>query len=213
MFRAEDDRLFPRRAALRVGEEMDLIEDDRVDRVHLPRRLNEHVPHDFRRHDEDRRARIDGHIAGEQADGLAVAVAQIAEFLIGERLDRRRVHHAATTPVRLVDGIFRDDRLPRSGRRGDHHRLAAPERGDGLLLKRIEREWIEGVERRTHVVTRVGSREFRWRIGRGFGLWWYYCQIGCTHHRHDGHSADASLPQSVTYTCSMTSYARICPIG
>ena len=65
VFRAEDDRLFPRRAAFRVGKEVDLIEDDRVDRVHFPRRLDEHIAHDFGRHHEDRRARIDRHIAGQ----------------------------------------------------------------------------------------------------------------------------------------------------
>ena len=158
MLRAEDDRLFPRRAALRVGEEVDLIEDDRVDRVHLPRRLDEHIAHDFRRHHEDRRARIDGHVAGQQPDRVAVAVAQIAEFLIGERLDRRRVHDPPVTQIRLMHSVFRDDRFSCAGRGGDHHRFAAPQRFDGIVLKRVEGKREERMERRKRLPARVRMR-------------------------------------------------------
>ena len=77
-----------------IGQEMDLIEDDAIDIVEIPRRLQEHVSQDFGRHHHDAGVAIFGNVSGQQANIVAVGDAQIAEFLIGERLDRGGVDDA-----------------------------------------------------------------------------------------------------------------------
>ena len=79
VIRAEDDRLFPGGAALRIGEIVDLVEDDGVDVVQVPGRLQEHVAQDFGGHDDDAGVAVLGDIAGEQTDLIAVDRAQIAD--------------------------------------------------------------------------------------------------------------------------------------
>ena len=95
VLRAEDDRLFPGRAALRIGQIVNLVEDDGVDVVEIPRRLQEHVAQDLGGHDDDAGIPVLGDIAGEESDLVAVDRAQIAIFLVRERLDRRGVDDAA----------------------------------------------------------------------------------------------------------------------
>ena len=54
VLRAEDDRLFPGRAALRIGQVVDLVEDDAVDVVEIPGGLQQHVAQHLGRHHDDR---------------------------------------------------------------------------------------------------------------------------------------------------------------
>ena len=68
VLRAEDDRLFPGGAALRVGQVMDLVEDDAVDIVDIPWGLQQHVAQHLGGHHEDLGVGVLGHVAGEQAD-------------------------------------------------------------------------------------------------------------------------------------------------
>ncbi len=101
--RAEDDRLFPGGAALRIGQVVDLVEDDGVDIVEIPGGLQQHVAQDLGGHHHDSGVPVLGHIAGQQTDLIAIDLAQIAEFLVGERLDRRGVDHPAGAPEGGID--------------------------------------------------------------------------------------------------------------
>src|SRR5690606_37564130 len=88
---------------------------------------------------DDRRARIDRGVAGEQADVLGTeGVAEPEEFLVGQGLDRRGVDapHPPRHRVEVQRGGHQA--LPRSGRCVEDDVLAVEELENGLLLGRIE---------------------------------------------------------------------------
>jgi hypothetical protein len=66
--------------------------------------------------------------------------AEIAQLLVGEGLQRRRVEDAAAMGQGAVDGVFTHQRLAAAGGGADHHRMALVERIDRLQLETIERE-------------------------------------------------------------------------
>ena len=93
--RTEDDRLFPGGAALGVGQVVNLVEDDRVDVVQIPGRLQEHVAQNLGGHDDDASVPVLRDVAGEQPHLVAVDLTQIPVFLVRQGLDRRGVNDAA----------------------------------------------------------------------------------------------------------------------
>ena len=158
VIRAEDDRFLPGRAALRVGEIVDLVEDDGIDVVQVPRRLQEHVAQDLGRHDHDAGIAILRDVTGEESDLVAVDRAQIAIFLVRKRLDRRRVDDAARALERFPDAEFGDHGLAGAGWGSDHHRVAGEQCLDGLALERVERKWVERFKLRDRVFESAGTR-------------------------------------------------------
>jgi len=77
----------------------------------------EHVAQDFGGHDDDRRAGVDGVVAGEQAYVLGPMPGdEIVELLVRTMLDRRRVEALLTGREREVHGKLAHDRLAGSGR-------------------------------------------------------------------------------------------------
>ena len=165
---AEDDRLFPGGATLRIGQIVDLVEDDAVDVVEIPGRLQQHVAQHFGGHDDDAGIAVFGNIAGEEADFVAVDRAQIAIFLIRERFDRRGVDDAAGPLECFLDAELGDHRLAGAGRRGDHDRVAGEQRLDGLALELIQRKRIERFKLGDSVVKPAGIAN-RSRIRDGSG--------------------------------------------
>ena len=94
--RGQDEDLLPHAAAVRVLDEVDLVEDDGVQALEQVGAGQEHVAQDLGRHDDDRRPRAHGRVAGQQPDVvLAVGGDQLAVLLVGERLERRRVEGLA----------------------------------------------------------------------------------------------------------------------
>ena len=168
VIRTEDDRFFPGRAALGIGEIVNLVEDDGIDVVQVPRRLQEHVAQYLGRHDHDAGIPILRDVAGEQADLVAVDRAQIAIFLVGERLDRRRVDDAASPLKRFPDAELGDHGLAGAGWSRDHHGVAGEQRLDGLTLERIERERVVRFKLCDRVVELVEAAGKR-RIGNEGG--------------------------------------------
>src|SRR4029077_18661297 len=121
------------------------------------------------RHDEDRRVRVDLHVAGEDADlVLAVGAREVAELLVAERLERRGVGDAPAVLQRLLDGELRHQRLARTRGCGHDHRLIARDRANGLQLEVVQWERIAGAEaldgvHPVHGTTRVTLRPYRSR--------------------------------------------------
>ncbi len=146
VIRAEDDRFFPGRAALWIGEVMDLVEDHGLDVVQLPRALEEHVPQDLGGHDDDAGVTVLADVTGQEADIVAVDRAEVAELLVRQGLDGRGVDDAAGAAEGIVDAKLGDDRLPGAGRGSDHDRISAQQRADRLPLEGIEREGVERAE-------------------------------------------------------------------
>jgi hypothetical protein len=144
VLRGVDDRLLPDRAALDVVDVVDLVVDHRADVLEASRILEDRVPEHLRGHDQQARARVDGHVAGHDADGVAVDLPEVAELLVAERLDGRRVDDALVPLERVLDGEVRDEGLPRAGGRRDEHGVALQDRADRLHLKGVELEAPEG---------------------------------------------------------------------
>ena len=72
---------------------------------------------------------------------------ELAVLLVGERLDRRGVHHALAALERERDRVLRHHRLARARVCGDQHRLATLDARERLPLERIELEReVERVE-------------------------------------------------------------------
>ncbi len=148
--RQVNDHLFPDGSALPVGEVVHLVHDDEGEPVEAfpPGRLRvEHVAQDLGGHDDHRRVRVAGGVAGEQADRVsAVAGDEIGVLLVRQRLDRGRVEAALPAGEREVGGELADDRLTGPGGRRDQDALTGVERGARLDLEGVETEGITAHE-------------------------------------------------------------------
>ena len=102
-----------------------------------------HVAQDLGGHDDDRRIRIEGDVAGEQPDVLLpVAGTQVVVLLVAQRLDGRGVEAGPTTVEGHVDREFADDRLSGSGRCSYEHSPALGDRSGCVELEFIEFEVV-----------------------------------------------------------------------
>ena len=98
--REVDDDLLPHRAAEAVGEVVHLVHHDVAQAAQRRRVGVEHVAEHLGRHHDDARVAVDVRVAGEQPDLVgAVDVLQLAELLVRQRLDRRRVERLVAVPV------------------------------------------------------------------------------------------------------------------
>ena len=136
-----EDDLLPDRAAVGVLEEVDLVEDHATQVGEGRRPRIEHVAEDLGGHDDHRGVTPDDVVAREEAHpGWTQPAGQVAELLVGECLEGRRVEGAAPLGEGPVDGVFGDDGLA-AGRRGGHEYGAPAVDGlDGVLLEGIQRE-------------------------------------------------------------------------
>ena len=145
-----DDHLLPHRAARRILEIVDFVKHDvpQPGEGGCPR--VDHVSQDLGRHHYDGRVAVDDVVAGQQPHAArAVLPNEIAELLVRQRLERRRVERLATLGERLRDRVLGHDRLSGTCRCGDEHGPAGVERVERALLEIIERERPLGLERQT----------------------------------------------------------------
>ena len=97
MSRRLDDDLFPDGAARKIIDVVNLIEDDVADALEALGILIDEVAQDFRRHDHDRRQRVDRVLTSDETHvPLPMLAPVVAELLVRKRLqgggvDRARV--------------------------------------------------------------------------------------------------------------------------
>eukprot|EP00327_Prymnesium_parvum_P037741 CAMPEP_0195632606 /NCGR_PEP_ID=MMETSP0815-20121206/21690_1 /TAXON_ID=97485 /ORGANISM="Prymnesium parvum, Strain Texoma1" /LENGTH=149 /DNA_ID=CAMNT_0040774189 /DNA_START=110 /DNA_END=556 /DNA_ORIENTATION=- len=127
----EDAALLPHRASRGVVHVVELVEDDRRD-IRQPRRsvlLEQHVAEDFGGHHQNLRVAADRHVAREQAHPFAPELPlEVAELLVGERLERRGVDDDTPPAEREVAGQLTHDGLARAGRAAHDDVLPAVQR-------------------------------------------------------------------------------------
>ena len=145
--REVDQDLLPHGAAIRVLEVVHLVHHDVGEALEGVAPLVEHVAQDLRGHDHHRGFGVDRVVAGEEAHAARpVPSHEVAELLIRQRLQRRRVEGLGALLQRALYGVLGDDRLPGAGRRRDQHGLTPVEGLDGLALELVERERVVGLE-------------------------------------------------------------------
>ena len=149
--RREDDGLFPDRAAFLIVQIVNFIENDPRDIAHLIGLIKECVAVDLSGHDAHGRPRIDGHIAGEDADVGRIQRGEITILLIAERFDWRGVNDAFAALKRLRDDMIGNHGLARARRCGDEDRHIPTDGGKRPFLKRIVAEGMQRGHRLTSV--------------------------------------------------------------
>ncbi len=123
---------------------MDLVHDDEPEIEQRAGAGVEHVAQDLGGHDDDGRLAIDGVVAGEEPDvARAVAIDEVGELLVGQRLDRRRVEALAAGGQRDVDSELADQRLAGPCGRGDEHAVTGLDRFTCVHLEWVEREVVQ----------------------------------------------------------------------
>ena len=142
---AVNDRLLPDRAPLRVVHVVALIEHHRFHIsqgiVMLIRLGVEHVAEDLRGHHHDGGLAIHAEVTGHQTHVLrAELIAEIAQFLIGESLQRCGVEDLLAMGQGTMNGVFTDQGFAGSCGGTDHDRMSLVEGIHGLQLKIIQRE-------------------------------------------------------------------------
>ena len=135
-----EDDLLPHDPAGAVPQVVDLVHDHAVEIMKRRRAAVDHVAQHLGGHHHDGRVRVDRVVACEQADVLGTEpLAELAELLIGQRLDRRGVEAASSTGERPVRRVLTDQGLARSCRGGDEQVPSGVQRGE-----RLELEWVRG---------------------------------------------------------------------
>ena len=158
--RAEDEHLLPDPAAVGVLNEVDLVEHDRVQALEQVRARQQHVAQHLGGHDDHRRPRPQGGVAGQQPDVLlAVGGDQLPVLLVRQGLERRRVEGLAVGGQGPVHGVGGHQRLARPGRGGHQHRVPRVQRLEGLVLEFVEGEGEVGLELRRPGRPLDGPRE------------------------------------------------------
>ena len=118
---------------------MDLIENDIVHVFEALRIFQDQVPEDLGGHDKQLGLGIHRDIARVNADhSLAETFAEVAEFLVGKGLDRRRVNDAFAQLHGGLDRVFRDKGLATAGRRCHDKGFSLVNRLDCFFLKKVE---------------------------------------------------------------------------
>ncbi len=161
--RQQGERQFPDDPAFEIGEAVELVHDDGRDVVEVEGvGMEQAVEQDLGDDDEHARVRIDAAIAGDQAhvlgpeapaDGVFL---HLAEFLFGQRDERRRVIGRGGGVQRLVQRRLSDERLAGASRGADQHAAFGGE-------PRQERVLLHGVGR----VRQLGEIFFGKLVARG----------------------------------------------
>ena len=137
-----DDRFFPHGAALGIIHVVALVEHHRLHALQrVISRIGfrvEHVAEDLGGHHHHLGLPVEAHITGEQPHPLgAKLLAEIAQLLVGERLQRRGVKNLLAMGQGPVDGVFAHQGLARTSGRTHHNRMALLEGVDRLQLEII----------------------------------------------------------------------------
>ena len=140
--RTVDDRFFPHGAALGIIHVVALVEHHRLHALQrVISRIGfrvEHVAEDLGGHHHHLGLPVEAHITGEQPHPLgAKLLAEIAQLLVGERLQRRGVKNLLAMGQGPVDGVFAHQGLARTSGRTHHNRMALLEGVDRLQLEII----------------------------------------------------------------------------
>ncbi len=160
-----DDHLFPDGTAVRVLEEVHLVDDHGSEVTQITSCID-HVAQHFGGHHDDRRVAVDRVVAGQQAHSvLAVDLDEVAILLVGERLDRCRVERSAPVDPVGGDAVLGDHGLATSGRCGDDDVAPRVERIEGLGLEAIGSERQPGEQ--LAAVRAHGHRTLRQLRGPG----------------------------------------------
>ncbi len=142
-----NDHFFPHGPPLAVGEIVDLVHDDEGETIEAGRLRVEHVPEDLGGHDDHRRIRVTGGVAGQEADRAAsVTGDEVGVLLVRQCFDRRGVEATLASRKREVSRELTDDRLAGASRSGNQDAFTRFECVAGRTLKRIEAEWIPARE-------------------------------------------------------------------
>ena len=138
-----DDHLLPHRAAVGVLQEVHLVEHHQPEVVEGRRAGVDHVAQHLGGHHHRRRVAVHHVVAGQQADlADAVALAEVTELLVGQRLQRRGVERPLAEAAHHLDAVLGDDRLAAPRRCGHHDVAAGVEGGDGVELEAVELERV-----------------------------------------------------------------------
>ena len=151
LVRCVDDDLLPYRAAVRVLEEVDLIEH------HIPQIIEgagvgvDHVAQHLRCHHHNGGGIVDAGVAGEQTHAAtAVQCTQVQVLLVGQRLDWGGVKRPFAGRQRLGHGVLRHHCFARPRGCGHHHGVTGIERVHCFHLERIELKRETSLEDRSH---------------------------------------------------------------
>jgi hypothetical protein len=111
-----DDDLLPDPAPLAILEIVDLVEHDHPDILEVRAIGIHHVAQHLGGHHHDRGGAVDRVVTGQQAHGVvAMSPAEVAELLVGQRLERSGVDGAPAHGPGPGDGGLGDHRLARPG--------------------------------------------------------------------------------------------------
>jgi len=133
---------------------VDLIKHHVADPIEPGGIVVEDVAKDLGGHDHQGSAVVDGVLSGDQTHvGGTVAVGEVVELLIGERLQRRRVDDPRVGPAHAIRGeqasphrVFRHQRLAAAGGGGHQHPCGPLQLLDRLPLECIQGEGQRGFE-------------------------------------------------------------------
>jgi len=137
VFRQKDQGFFPDGAALRIIDIMDLVVDDPGVFFERWGVVEDPVAEYLCCHDKDGRVRVDGDVAGHDADSVAIEPAEVPEFLVGEGLDGRRINDARLPLDAGGDDVFGNGCLSGACRRRNDDRAPFVDGIDSFLLEPI----------------------------------------------------------------------------
>jgi hypothetical protein len=141
--RRVDDHLLPHRPPVLVPQVVDLVEYDEAQPVEGGRPGVDHVPEHLGGHDHGRGLAGDGVVPREQAHPVrAVPAGEVAELLVGQGLERRRVERLAPLGQGLRHGVLGDDGLARARGCRHQHVPSLVQGVEGLDLKVVELERV-----------------------------------------------------------------------
>ena len=141
--REMDQYLFPDGAPVRILQVVDLVHHNPLEPVKRVAPLIQHVPEHLGGHHHDRCLSVDRVVPGQQSDLLgSVRRDEIAELLVGQGFQRRRVETLAPGGDRVLDRELRNYGLARPRGRRDEDRSPFVQRLDRSKLEPIEGERV-----------------------------------------------------------------------
>ena len=147
--RQEHDTFLPHLAAVGVVDVVHFVEHHGIHAVHRQRcghaqrlgrcsLLEQQVAQDLGGHDDDVGVRAELDIARHHAYAIGVDCLEVAELLVGKRLDGCRVKRALALGKRMLDLVLADQSLAAARLGSDENVLVVLDRVNRLLLKRIQ---------------------------------------------------------------------------
>ena len=141
--RGVDDDLLPHRASESILEVVHLVEDHEAQVCQRIDVCIDHVAEDLGGHHDDRSIAVDHVVPSQQTDQVGtVLVHEIAELLVGQRLDGRGVEDPLPAFQRQMNRHLGDQGLSRPGGCRDDHVASGFDRLGGIPLEGI---WLVGL--------------------------------------------------------------------